>query len=162
MGISQHWMGYGMVYFSPINQSISMPANCNRLGTRILIILNFQASFHYQLHVLMFPFLIYHNHNTFLWKTGLLHAFVSHSFHVLKLIVKHVKNGNIILRSVIYATRAAWWSPKDIQIASVYDSHHTRVCPAVIGHMERYLIGIAPVFGTFDSFCALRSEYFAY
>ena len=56
----------------------------------------------------MFPVYIYHEDGTFLYKTGVFHAFMSDRLRVPIQIVKCVKNGHTIFGSAINVARAAW------------------------------------------------------
>ena len=56
----------------------------------------------------MLPIYIYRKDGTFLYKTGLFHAFMSDSLRVPVQIVKYVKNGHFIFGSAIKVAREAW------------------------------------------------------
>ena len=56
----------------------------------------------------MLPIYIYHKDGTFLYKTGLFHAFMSNSLRVPIQIWKYVKNGHIIFGGAINVARVAW------------------------------------------------------
>ena len=68
----------------------------------------FQAGLHYQVLVIMLRIYIYPTDGKFLYKTGLFHAFMSHSLRVPIQIVKYVKNGHFIFGSAIKVAREAW------------------------------------------------------
>ena len=56
-----------------------MPAKGIRSNNRISIIFIFQPGLYHRLYVMMLAVYIYHTDNRFLYKTGLFHAFMSHS-----------------------------------------------------------------------------------
>ena len=49
----------------------------------------------------MLPIYIYHKEGTFLYKTGLFHALMSHCLGAQTQMVKYVKNGHVIFGSAI-------------------------------------------------------------
>ena len=85
-----------------------MPAKCNRSSKGILIIFIFHTGLHHQVYVIMLPDYIFHKDGTFLYKTGLCSAVMSHSLRVRIQIVKFVTNEHIIFGSAINVARVAW------------------------------------------------------
>ena len=85
-----------------------MPAKFNLSVNGILIIFIFQTGLYHQVYQIMLPAYIYHKDGTFLYKTGLFHAFMSHSLRVPVQIMKYVKNGHFIFGSAIKVAREAW------------------------------------------------------
>ena len=100
-------MGYDM-FFVVIDQRTSIPAKCNRSRNWILIIFIFQAGLYRQVSAIMLPIYIYHKDSTFLCKTGLFHASMSHSLRIPIQIVKYDKNRHIIFGCAVDVARAAW------------------------------------------------------
>ena len=96
------------IFFVVIDLRTSMPAKFNRSVNRILIIYVFQTGSYHQIYQIMLSVYIYHKDSTFLYKTGLFHAFMSHSLRVPVQIVKYVKNGHFIFGSAIKVARGAW------------------------------------------------------
>ena len=95
------------IFFVVVYQKTPMPAKFNRSVNRILIIFIFQTRLYHQVYQIMLPVYIYHKDGTFLNKTGLFHASMSHSLRVPVHIVKYVKNGHFIFRGAIKFAREA-------------------------------------------------------
>ena len=85
--------------FIVIDQGTLMPANCNGSYNGMLMISVFYAGLEHQVDVIRLPVYIYHSDGTFLYKTDLLHASMSHNLRAPVQIVKHVKNGYFIYGS---------------------------------------------------------------
>ena len=131
-----------------------MSAKTNRSNNRILIMSIFQAGLYHQVYVIMFPVYSYKN-RTFLYKTCLLQAFMSHSLRVPAQI-KNVK----MVKMVILFTEVLL--TLHLPRGNSQTTFHSPACTILITlvfllqqsdiWLPRYRPGIAPVFGFFAFF----------